>query len=323
MLQETEGLRDVMYICLEICRFPLEFSPETFLISLRVKHFWGCVGRYLRYHCLMKIIDTHSHLYDKAFSDDLDAVVERAKQCGVEKVFLPNENLTTLPAVLRLAASDACFFYPMIGLHPTELRTGYQEVLDEMEVKLGDGGSFIGIGEVGLDYYWDKTFYKEQQEAFRRQAEWAVRYDLPLMIHFRAAQRELLDLLAPFKSKGLRGVFHCFGGTEQDARELLDYEGFKLGIGGILTFKKSALVAVLPKIPIERVVLETDSPYLAPVPFRGRRNESAFICYTLERMAEIYGVTVEEVAWRTYENALETFPRAGERTKEDKANSFF
>lgn len=271
----------------------------------------------------MKIIDTHSHLYDKAFSDDLDAVVERAKQCGVEKVFLPNENLTTLAAVLRLAASDARFFYPMIGLHPTELRSDYQEVLDEMEAKLGDGSPFIGIGEVGLDYYWDKTFYKEQQDAFRRQAEWAVRYDLPLMIHFRAAQRELLDLLAPFKSKGLRGVFHCFGGTEQDARELLDYEGFKLGIGGILTFKKSALVGVLPKIPIERVVLETDSPYLAPVPFRGRRNESAFICYTLERMAEIYGVTVEEAALRTYENALETFPRAGERRKEEKANSFF
>ena len=262
---------------------------------------------------IMKIIDTHSHLYDDAFSGDLDAVVERARSRGVEKVFLPNEDMMTLPSVLRLTAAYESFFYPMIGLHPTELHADYQSVLDEMEAKLCEGHPFIGIGEVGLDYYWDKTFYKEQQDAFRRQVEWAVCYDLPLMIHFRSAQRELLDLLAPFRSKGLRGVFHCFGGTEQEARELLAFEGFRLGIGGILTFKKSALAAVLPKIPIERVVLETDSPYLAPVPFRGRRNESAFIYYTLEKMAEIYGITAEEAAFRTYENALDTFPKAWER----------
>ena len=163
---------------------------------------------------------------------------------------------------------------------------------------------------MGLDYYWDRTYYKEQQEAFRCQVEWSLSYGLPLMIHSRSAQKELVDLLTPFRTRGAAGVFHSFGGTVEEARELLSFEGFMIGINGVLTFKKSALPEVLRQIPIERVVLETDAPYLSPVPHRGKRNESAYIRHTLVKVAEVYGLPVETVAEQTYENALKMYPGA-------------
>ena len=258
----------------------------------------------------MEIIDTHAHLFDEAFAGDLDEVVARAKECHIEKVFLPNIDESTVPGMLSLCGRWPGFFYPMLGLHPTEVRPGYGEVLDRMEVRLASGNPFIGIGEVGLDYYWDRTYYKEQQDAFRRQVEWSLAYGLPLMIHSRSAHEELLEVLSSYKKEGINGVFHSFGGTAEEAADLLSFEGFMIGINGVLTFKKSSLPDVLRTIPLCRVVLETDSPYLAPVSFRGKRNESAYVCRTLERMAEVYGLPVEEVARQTRENALRIYPKA-------------
>ncbi len=258
----------------------------------------------------MRIIDTHAHLFDDAFVGDVDEVVSRALRSGVEKVFLPNIDESTVSAMLRLCAGHPRFFYPMLGLHPSEVKADYGEVLARMEALLQSGQPFIGIGEVGLDYYWNRTYYEEQQEAFRHQVEWSLSYGLPLMIHSRAAQKELVALLSPFRRMGIGGVFHSFGGTAEEARELLSFEGFMIGINGVLTFKKSALPEVLRQIPLERVVLETDAPYLSPVPCRGKRNESSYVRYTLAKMAEVYGLPVEEVAERTYENALKTYPAA-------------
>ena len=259
----------------------------------------------------MRIIDTHAHLYDTCFAEARAGVAARAKECGVEKIFLPNIDESTLPALLRMCAGAEGFFYPMWGLHPTEVRDDYAETLDRMEAGLGKG-NFIGVGEVGLDFYWDRTYAREQKEAFVRQVELAVERGLPLMIHSRAAQRELVDLLSPYKAKGITGVFHCFGGTAEEARELLAFEGFMLGVNGVLTFKKSSLPDVLRQVPLTRLVVETDAPYLAPVPFRGKRNESAYLIYVVEKLAEAYGMPGEAVAEQTCENALKTFPLAGE-----------
>lgn len=199
----------------------------------------------------------------------------------------------------------------MLGLHPTEVTAGYSEILKMMEQRLSTSGrTFIGIGEVGLDYYWDRTYYLEQQDAFVAQVNWAMQYGLPLMIHSRSAQRELVDILLPYRSKQIRGVFHSFGGSRDDAEELLSFDHFMIGINGVLTFKKATLQEVLNDIPLERVVLETDAPYLAPVPCRGRRNESSLIYHTLVKMAEVYGLPVDEVAQKTYENAMKVFPLA-------------
>lgn len=258
----------------------------------------------------MRIIDTHSHLFCEEFESDLAEVVVRAKEAGLEKIFLPNINDESIPQMLRLSRGYPGFFYPMIGLHPTDLTSDYLTVLDKMERMLSDGHPFIGIGEVGLDYYWDKTLYDEQQDAFDRQINWAVKYQLPLMIHSRAAQTELVNILEPYKGKNLSGVFHSFCGTPEEARQLLDFDGFMLGINGVLTFKKSTLPETLSCIPLERIVLETDSPYLAPVPFRGKRNESAYIVRTLEKVADVYKVPVETVAEQTYQNALKVFTKA-------------
>ena len=259
----------------------------------------------------MRVIDTHAHLYDEAFRGDIAEVVIRAKGQGVEKIFLPNIDEVSWPEMLRLCAGGKGFFYPMCGLHPTEVRADYAEVLDRMETKRNDA-PFIGIGEVGLDFYWDRTYEQAQKEAFVRQVEWAVAWRLPLMIHSRSAQAELVDLLSPYRSKGITGVFHCFGGTLDEARELLAFDGFMLGVNGVLTFKKSGLPDVLRQVPLERIVVETDAPYLAPVPFRGKRNESAYLYYIISRLAEVYGLPVETIAGQTAENALKTFPLARE-----------
>lgn len=240
----------------------------------------------------------------------MEDVVSRARECGLEKIFLPNINESTIGAMLQLCDRWPGFFYPMLGLHPTDLDEGYMQTLDRMERLLKSPNLYIGIGEVGLDYYWERTYYEEQKIAFVRQVEWALAYDLPLMIHSRSAHKELVELLSPYKDKGLCGVFHSFGGTADEAEELLSFDRFMLGINGVLTFKKSHLPEVLRMIPLERVVLETDSPYLTPVPRRGQRNESAYVCHTLQKMAEVYGLPVETVAEQTRRNSLKTFTRA-------------
>lgn len=256
------------------------------------------------------MIDTHSHLYVEEFCGDIDTVLERARSAGLSKVFLPNINKGTLAPMLDLCAAHRGFLYPMIGLHPTDVASDYMEVLDNMEGLLQGEHPFVAVGEVGLDLYWDKTFYKEQQDAFARQIEWAVRYGLPLMVHVREAHEELLHIMDAFRHESLTGVFHCFSGTMEEARQLLAYDGFMLGINGIVTFKKSGLPEVLQQIPLDRIVLETDSPYLAPVPYRGKRNESAYLILIASKLAEIYQMPVEAVVARTAKNALDLFKRA-------------
>ena len=193
----------------------------------------------------------------------------------------------------------------MIGLHPEEVKTDYQSQLDQMLAMLETNPTlFTAIGEVGLDFYWDETYRKEQIDAFEQQIEWAVRFDMPLMIHARNAFQELTEMMETHRNENLKGVFHCFTGTEDEARKLLTFEGFKLGIGGVLTFKKSTLPQVLKNaVPLSRIVVETDAPYLAPVPHRGKRNESAFIIEIIKRLTEIYACNWENIAIETQKNA--------------------
>ena len=200
------------------------------------------------------------------------------------------------------------YLYPMIGLHPEDVKEDWEQLLSEMGAMLQQPGSpFVAVGEVGLDFYWDKTFSEEQKKALDVQIRWAVRYGLPLMIHCRGAHDELLEALAPYKGTGLKGVFHCFGGTPEQAHSLLEHEGFVLGIGGVLTFKKSPLPAVLSETSLDRIVVETDAPYLAPVPYRGKRNESAYCVEVFKKLAELYQVTLEEVSIRTNMNVRRIF----------------
>ena len=267
------------------------------------------------------ITDTHSHLYGEEFAADIDDVLERARAAGVERIFLPNINADSIAPMMALAAQHPGFLYPMIGLHPEDLGTTWQTVLPQMEALLQQPDHpFIAVGEVGLDYYWDRSLYDEQQEALSIQIGWAQRYDLPLMIHTRNAHREMVDVLKSkiVNSKSLNsqfhGVFHCFGGTAEEAEELLSFEGFMLGIGGVVTYKKSNLPNVLKEVvPLTRIVLETDSPYLAPVPHRGKRNESAYITAVVDTLARIYDVSDDEVTQITTINAQNTFPKVQEK----------
>lgn len=264
------------------------------------------------------IIDTHSHLYGEEFRSDIDEVLDRALSAGLHKIFLPNINADSVEPMMALCSKHPSLLYPMIGLHPEDLGTNWTEVLSMMERMLQQPNHpFIGIGEIGLDYYWDQSLYSEQQEAFKIQLGWAAKYQLPLMIHTRSAHSEMVAVMREqtqkLQSDGIRlsGVFHCFGGTVAEARELMAFDGFMLGIGGLLTFKKSTLPEVLrDSVPLERIVVETDSPYLAPTPYRGKRNESAYVIEVLRKLAEIYGVTIEEVASITSLNAIKTFPKA-------------
>lgn len=252
------------------------------------------------------IIDTHSHLDGEEFADDLPAVIQRAKEAQVEKILVPNVNLQGLQHLMDVCDTYQGYLYPMIGLHPEDVKDDYQTQLDAMlSILEAHPTRFTAIGEVGLDFYWDETYRKEQLDAFEQQIEWAVRFDMPLMIHARNAFHELTEMMEAHRNDNLKGVFHCFTGTEDEAHKLLTFEGFKLGIGGVLTFKKSTLPEVLKKVvPLSRIVVETDSPYLAPVPHRGKRNESAFIIEIIKRLTEIYACNMENIATETKKNAF-------------------
>lgn len=252
-------------------------------------------------------IDTHTHIYLEEFDADSAEVVSRARAAGAEALFLPNIDATSVAPMLRLCEAYPGFCFPMLGLHPTELPPDPRPVLDEMERMLTADRRFIAVGEVGLDFYWDDSRRDEQIEVFRRQVEWAVRFRLPLMIHCRSAHHELVDVLRPYAEKLAGGVFHCFGGTADEARELLAFPGFALGIGGVVTFKKSSLPSVLAEVPLGRLVLETDAPYLAPAPHRGRRNEPAFIPLVIERLSAVYGVAPGEIVACTTATARRLF----------------
>lgn len=269
----------------------------------------------------MKIVDTHTHLDGEEFDEDRAEVIMRAKEAGVGMVFLPAIDVKTSEAVLKLSHEYPGYAYSMIGLHPEEVKADWKEQLKKIEAILdahltavyGLNGikyksDYIAIGEIGLDFYWSREFEKEQLEAFEKQVEWSCETGLPLMIHCRKAQNEMLHILRKWKDKLPGGVFHCFTGNQQEAKELLEYDNFVLGIGGVSTFKSSHLREDLPAaVPLERIVLETDSPYMSPVPYRGKRNESAFVVQVMKTLATAYGVSEEEVAKVTNQNVERVF----------------
>ena len=253
------------------------------------------------------MIDTHSHIFEPDFADDLPEVIARAKEVGVEKIFMPNIDDTSVDAMLGVCSQYPGYCFPMLGFHPTSVDADAMPKVKEMKKRLTEGHPYIAIGEVGLDLYWDKTYIKEQQMVLEEQIQWALEWELPLVIHCREAFPELFDVLKPYKETKLTGVFHGFTGTVNEAMELLDYSRFMVGINGVVTFKKSTLPEALKVLPLDRLVLETDSPYLAPVPFRGKRNESSYVKRVAVKLAELYGVEIGEVERQTTANALKVF----------------
>ncbi len=259
---------------------------------------------------MIQYIDTHCHLDGEEFAEDREEVVARAKAAGVSAIFLPAIDVKSCQTVLGTCAQYPGYCHPMLGLHPEEVRADWQVQLTEIKALLSGicNPRPISIGEVGLDFYWSREFEQEQLLAFEEQVRWSVETRLPLMIHCRKAQNEMVSILKRYAKDLPGGVFHCFTGNELEARELLQFEGFVLGIGGVSTFKKSHLPEVLPAVvPLDRIVLETDAPYMAPVPHRGQRNEPAFVFEVLRKLAEAYGVSEEEVACVTTDTAKRVF----------------
>lgn len=252
-------------------------------------------------------IDTHAHIDGPEFNEDREAVIVRAREAGVGAIFVPAIDLSSLASVLAVCRQYPGYLFPMLGLHPEEVRSDYRDVLAKLK-ELIPTAPFIAVGEVGLDYYWSREYEKEQLAAFEEQVQWSIETRLPLMIHCRKAQNEMVRLLRRYEKDLPGGVFHCFTGNENEAAELLQFDRFVLGIGGVLTFKKSHLPETLrAAVPLDRIVLETDAPYMAPVPMRGQRNESAFVVNVLRKLAECYGVTEQEIAERTDANVERVF----------------
>ncbi len=255
----------------------------------------------------MRLIDTHSHLFLEEFSEDLPQVIERARSAGITHIFMPNIDSTTIDSMLSVCNTYNDYCFPMIGLHPTSVNADYEKELEIVARELKSFNKYIAIGEVGMDLYWDKTFLKEQQIVLDKQINWALEYDLPVVIHCRDAFGYIYNVLEPYKNTSLKGVFHSFTGTDDEAARILEFSGFLIGINGVVTFKKSRLPEVLTKIPLEKIVLETDSPYLTPVPNRGKRNESVYVKDTLMKVSDIYRMSPEAVGRVTSENALKVF----------------
>ncbi len=249
----------------------------------------------------LRFIDTHAHLYDAQFDADRPEDIQRAIQAGVDRICLPNCDLSTIEPMMSLTKQwpENCF--AMMGLHPCYVKDNFMEELKAMEQWLS-GTKFAAIGEIGLDYYWDTTFVAEQKTAFRHQVAWALRYNLPVVIHTRSSMPDGIEIVRENQNGSLKGVFHCFGGSIEEAHAITEL-GFYLGIGGTATFKNSTLTEVLSQISLDHILLETDAPYLAPVPYRGKRNESAYIPLIAARIAEIKQCSVEEVAEATTRNA--------------------
>ena len=253
----------------------------------------------------MNIIDTHTHLYLKQFNEDIDLVINRSKEIGVNKFIFPAIDSSHFNDMHNLKDKYPNSIYLMSGLHPTDVKENYKDELAFVanSLKIGD---YVAIGEIGIDLYWDKSFLKQQQEAFKFQIRLAIEHDLPIVIHCREAFDEIFQILDDENCNELRGVFHCFTGTLEQAQRAIDL-GFFLGIGGVVTFKNGGIDKFLHKIDLKNIVLETDSPYLAPVPFRGKRNESSYIIYVLEKLSELYQLPREEIASITTNNAEKMF----------------
>jgi TatD DNase family protein len=257
----------------------------------------------------MELIDTHCHLYLDEFSDDLTEVMARAAQEGVTRIYMPSLDSAHLEKILALQTTykDRC--YSMFGLHPCYVRDNYREELDFF-AKAIEAGQFSAVGEIGLDYYWDRSWDDQQMICFREQIVLARAYQLPIVIHSRSSMEASISVLKEEKAKGLKGIFHCFSGSYENAMDIIDC-GLVLGIGGVVTYKNSGLAEVVAKVPLEYLVLETDAPYLTPVPFRGKRNESSYLKYVVDKIAEVKNISVEEVAAVTTATAKKMFEGNG------------
>lgn len=253
----------------------------------------------------MELTDTHCHIYLPEFNTDRNSTVQHAFASGVTRIFLPHVDRSTTTCLLDLADQYPQNCFPMMGLHPTSVNAGFEQELEHAESLL-DTHKFYGIGEVGIDLYWDKTFRDQQEEAFRIQLGWASNRNLPVIIHVRNSHAETMEIIEQSGLTNLTGIFHCFTGTLDQAREIIGI-GFHLGIGGVATFKNSGLDQVLPYIDPTWIVLETDSPYLAPVPFRGKRNEPSYLVHTATKVASIYNMTIDELGQLTTDNSKNIF----------------
>lgn len=254
----------------------------------------------------MVLTDTHCHLYSEDFNADRSEVKERAFQQGVTRIFLPNVDQESIQGMHALTQQYPNDCFAMMGLHPCSVKADFLEILDSMHNRFSQF-PYVAVGEIGIDLYWDSTFKKEQIHAFEIQIEWAKELQLPIVIHVRNSFDEVFEVVDRLNDDRLRGIFHCFSGDLNQAKHIINYGGFKLGIGGVLTFKKSGLDAVVSELDLAHLVLETDSPYLAPTPFRGKRNEPVYIVNIAQKLAEIHGTTVEKIAQITTSNSIEIF----------------
>ncbi len=253
----------------------------------------------------MQLIDSHAHLYVSAFQSDRDAIIKRALNAGVTRFYLPAIDSETTQAMLELEEKYPGVCIAMMGLHPCSVNENYKKELENVEKWLS-ARPFAAVGEIGLDFYWDKTFTLQQYEAFKVQIEWALQYKIPINIHTRNAMQDTINVVMEYKGRGLKGIFHCFTGSYESAAQIIE-AGFLLGIGGVVTYKNAGLAETLIKIPPEYWVLETDAPYLTPVPYRGKRNESSYLIYVLEKLADISGKGADEIAEITTLNALNLY----------------
>jgi TatD DNase family protein len=253
----------------------------------------------------MQLIDSHTHLYVSSFDADRDAMIQRARNAGVTRFYLPAIDSETTPAMLLMEEKFPNVCFAMMGLHPGSVNENFKEELHLVEKWLGER-PFAAVGEIGLDFYWDKTYTQQQYEAFRIQIEWALQYNLPINIHTRNAMQETINVVKEYKGRGLKGVFHCFTGSYESAKQIIE-TGFLLGIGGVVTYKNAGLSETLSKIPLEHLMLETDAPYLTPVPFRGKRNESSYLHYVAEKLMNIYQKDMEEIGEITTVNAMNLY----------------
>ncbi len=255
---------------------------------------------------MVKLIDTHSHLYDDSFDEDIDIVINNAIENGVTKIILPAIDSDSFERQKKLSASYSDIFYQMIGVHPTSIKENYHKELDLVYSEIATNTDvYVAIGEIGLDYYWDTTFAHEQKDALKTQIEWANQFQKPVALHIRNAYEDLFKILQKYPVDK-RGVLHCFSGSLCDAKQAVDM-GYMLGIGGVVTFKKNDLAKIVAEVPLKNILLETDAPYLAPTPYRGKRNQSAYILNIAQTVAEIKNVSLKEVAERTSQNAIEMF----------------
>lgn len=253
----------------------------------------------------MQLIDSHTHLYVSSFNHDRDAMIHRALEAGVTRFYLPAIDSETTAAMLELEEKYPGVCFAMMGLHPCSVNENYKAELELVETWLSKR-PFAAVGEIGLDFYWDKTFTEQQFEVFRIQIEWALQYNLPINIHTRNAMQDTINVVKEYKGRGLKGIFHCFTGSYESAKQIID-TGFLLGIGGVVTYKNAGLAEALVKIPVEHLVLETDAPYLTPVPFRGKRNESSYLKYVVEKLADVYALSTERIGEITSVNALSVY----------------